>query len=63
MSADNPYAEAAKVDCPSCIAKRGEPCREAYCKNGYRDCTYAICHRIRDKETPHLSRVTAAVIA
>jgi hypothetical protein len=59
----NPYADAAKVECPGCKAAIGVPCWEWYCKNGYRDCTYAICARKRDRPEPHIARLAAAAVA
>ena len=48
------------IACPRCGSAAGVPCREGYCKNGYRNCTYAICHRVRDMEEPHVARVARA---
>lgn len=49
----SPYS----VVCPTCNSDKGTPCRENYCKNGYRDCTYAICNAVRNMPEPHVSRV------
>lgn len=54
------YIEAAMVACPVCKAPEGVPCQEGYCKNGYQNCPYNICYRIRDKEQPHLQRAVKA---
>lgn len=52
-----------KFECTTCSAPVGRPCRERYCKNGYRDCEYAICARWRELETPHIARRALAEAA
>lgn len=48
------------IACPRCRSAAGDPCRERYCRNGRRDCDYAICSRIRDLPEPHVARVARA---
>lgn len=49
------------IACPRCRSAAGDPCRERYCVNGYAGCTYKVCSRIRDLDTPHVARVARAV--
>lgn len=56
----NTYADAAMVGCPKCRAAVGNPCVTLACKNGRRNCDYAICAYWRELSEPHLQRVVAA---
>lgn len=57
------YITAAMVGCPKCSVGVGKPCRERYCRNGYRECQYAICSAWRDRSEPHLERAVKARLA
>lgn len=50
------HIEAAMVACPRCKRAVGQACIERYCKNGYRNCDYAICARWRETVEPHMER-------
>jgi hypothetical protein len=58
MSAD--YVVAAMVACPRCGVGAGSPCVVRACKNGYRNCDYAICAYWKELPEPHLERAVAA---
>ena len=50
------YVEAAMVACPRCQAEAGSPCSEWACRNGYRNCRYAVCAYRKELPQPHLER-------
>jgi hypothetical protein len=54
------YVAAAMVSCPRCKAAVGSRCTEWACRNGYRDCDYAICAYRKELDEPHLERAVAA---
>lgn len=54
------YVEAAMVACPRCSVAEGKPCVVRACKNGYRNCNYAICAYWKELDEPHLERAVAA---
>lgn len=54
------YVEVATVACPRCEAPVGTPCRVRECRNGYRNCTYAVCSVWRELDEPHLERAVKA---
>ena len=54
------YVAAAMVACPRCKAATGSPCRVRKCRNGYRDCRYAVCSVLVELPEPHLERAVAA---
>lgn len=56
----NAYVEAAMVACPRCGAPAGSPCRERACRNGYRNCQFAVCSYIEELPQPHLERAVKA---
>lgn len=58
--ADEMYAEAAMVACPRCRATVGDPCTYRACRNGYENCSYAVCSVRRELPHPHLQRRVAA---
>lgn len=53
------YIEAAMVNCPRCRAAIGSKCVERACRNGYRNCEYAICSYWKELPEPHLERAVA----
>lgn len=53
------HIEAAMVACPRCKAKVGSPCVVRACRNGYRNCQFAVCAYWREAEEPHLERAVA----
>lgn len=54
------YVEAAMVACPRCRVAVGSKCVVRACRNGYRDCEYAICAYWKELSEPHLERAVAA---
>jgi hypothetical protein len=54
------YVAAAMVACPRCGSASGSPCWERACKNGYRNCDYAVCSYRKELPEPHLERAVAA---
>jgi hypothetical protein len=54
------YVEAAMVSCPRCRVEVGSRCVERACRNGYRDCTYAVCSYYKELPEPHLERAVRA---
>jgi len=54
------YMAAAMVACPRCRAAVGSPCTIRACRNGYRNCDYAVCSYRKELPEPHLERAVAA---
>lgn len=60
MSNFNAYIEAAMVACPRCRASVGKKCVVLACRNGRRNCDYAICAYWKELAEPHLERAVRA---
>ncbi len=54
------HAEAAVVRCPVCVVAAGQPCIYLGCKNGYKNCEFAVCAQYYERSEPHLQRLVAA---
>lgn len=57
------YVAAAMIRCPRCRAAVGAPCTELACRNGYRNCQFAVCSYRKELPEPHLERSVAAALA